>query len=425
MEAREYQRALNAAKIEKIFSKPFIGALDVHSDSVLTMAKNYNSMVEFVTGGVDGEIVIWDMHKKTEEFVINGHTEGVKGLTYANPKRLNLTDKLFLSSGDDKFINIWSTNNLERQKEDKKIGKKVNYEPKAQYLSKTFLYNIDHNFEEPKFATSGSIVQIWDYERSEPVIKYDWGFDSVMKVKWNPSETNLILSTASDRSICLYDIRGNTPLKKVYLKNKSHAICWNPYEPINFVVGNEDSNCYTFDMRKLEMAKMIHKDHINAVLDIDFAPTGREFVTGGYDKTIRIFPSSGGRSREVYHTKRMQQVNCIGYSMDSKFIISGSGDTNVRIWKSQASHSLKPMLPREKEKIAYSNQLKKKYAYNPEIKRILRHKHVPKIVKNRLYKRHVQNMSKHRKETNVRNNSKPGDVPYVPERKKRVDEVEK
>jgi len=57
-------------------------------------------------------------------------------------------------------------------------------------------------------------------------------------------------------------------------------------EPFNFVVGNEDSNLYTFDMRKLDQAKMIHKDHIGAVLSVDFSPTGREFVTGSFDKTI-------------------------------------------------------------------------------------------------------------------------------------------
>lgn len=36
-------------------------------------------------------------------------------------------------------------------------------------------------------------------------------------------------------------------------------------EPINFTVGNDDANCYTFDMRKLEIAKNIHKDHIRAM----------------------------------------------------------------------------------------------------------------------------------------------------------------
>jgi DDB1- and CUL4-associated factor 13 len=177
-------------------------------------------------------------------------------------------------------------------------------------------------------------------------------------------------------------------------------------------------------MRKLDEAKMIHKDHVNAILDIDFAPTGKEFVTGSFDKTVRVFPFAGGRSREVYHTKRMQQVNAVCYSMDSKFIISGSEDTNIRIWKSNASYSLKPLLPKEKEKIAYSNSLKRKYLYNKEISRILRHKHVPKLIKKKLHIRHVQTESKTRKEKNVRANSKPGALPYIAERKKKVDGVE-
>jgi DDB1- and CUL4-associated factor 13 len=423
-EAREYQRALNAAKVEKIFAKPFLTALDTHSDGVTWVAKNINSMVDFVTGSVDGVIVMWNLHSKSQQHIISAHKNSIRGLTYANPASINLKDTLFLSTGDDKVVNIWSLNNLNKQKGVKMRGNKGSYEPKAQYKSKTLLFNIDHSYDEARFATSGSIVQVWDYERSEPISKFDWGMDAVHKLKWNPSETNLIVASASDRSICLYDVRGNTPLKRLFLKNKSSCLCWNPYEPINFVVGNEDANCYTFDMRKLDEAKMIHKDHVNAVLDIDFAPTGKEFVTGSFDKTIRIFPFNDGRSREVYHTKRMQQVNAVWYSMDSKFIISGSEDTNVRIWKSNASYSLKPLLPREREKIAYSNSLKKKYAYNREIKRILRHRHVPKLIKKRHEIKHIQTKSKNRKEKNIRENSKPGALPYIPERKKKIDGVE-
>lgn len=118
------------------------------------------------------------------------------------------------------------------------------------------------------------------------------------------------------------------------MKNKSSAICWNPQEPMNFVVGNENGNLYTYDMRKPDQAKMVHKDHVGAILDVDFSPTGREFVSGSFDKSIRIFGMDHGRSREVYHTKRMQQVNSILYSMDSRMIISGSEDTNIRLWKS-------------------------------------------------------------------------------------------
>jgi WD40 repeat protein len=33
----------------------------------------------------------------------------------------------------------------------------------------------------------------------------------------------------------------------------------------------------------------IFMDHVSAVIDVDFSPTGKEIVTGSYDKTVRIF----------------------------------------------------------------------------------------------------------------------------------------
>ena len=43
---------------------------------------------------------------------------------------------------------------------------------------------------------------------------------------------------------------------------------------------------------------------MSAVLDVDFSPTGREFVTGSYDRTVRIFDYNQGRSREVASTPK-------------------------------------------------------------------------------------------------------------------------
>ena len=42
-------------------------------------------------------------------------------------------------------------------------------------------------------------------------------------------------------------------------------------------------------MRRLKVPLNIYKDHVSAVIDLDYSPTGKEFVTGSYDKTIRIF----------------------------------------------------------------------------------------------------------------------------------------
>lgn len=84
-------------------------------------------------------------------------------------------------------------------------------------------------------------------------------------------------------------------------------------------------------------------DHVGAVTDIDYAPTGKEFVTGSYDKTIRIFQCEKGHSRDVYHTKRMQRLTSIQWTLDNRFILSGSDEMNIRVWKANASEKLGPV----------------------------------------------------------------------------------
>lgn len=97
---------------------------------------------------------------------------------------------------------------------------------------------------------------------------------------------------------------------------------------------------YTYDIRKWQTPVNVHKDHVEAVIDVDYSPTGKEFVSGSYDKSIRIFEVNKGHSREVYHTKRMQRLTCVGWSLDNKYIISGSDEMNLRLWKAKASEKL-------------------------------------------------------------------------------------
>jgi WD repeat and SOF domain-containing protein 1 len=62
-----------------------------------------------------------------------------------------------------------------------------------------------------------------------------------------------------------------------------------------------------FDMRKMDRALNVLKDHVAAVMDVDFSPTGEELVTASYDRTIRLWNRATGYSRDIYHTSRMQR----------------------------------------------------------------------------------------------------------------------
>lgn len=54
--AREYVRALNATKLERVFAKPFLSSLDGHRDGVNCMAKHPKSLSTVLSGACDGEV---------------------------------------------------------------------------------------------------------------------------------------------------------------------------------------------------------------------------------------------------------------------------------------------------------------------------------------------------------------------------------
>lgn len=112
--------------------------------------------------------------------------------------------------------------------------------PLNTYVGEQAFTGLDHRRDSDMFATSGRCVELWDYNRNEPVFAMEWGSESVASVAWNRVETNILAATASDCSVILYDVNTNTPLHKLFLKMRSNAISWNPMEAYNFVIANDD-----------------------------------------------------------------------------------------------------------------------------------------------------------------------------------------
>ena len=61
--AREYTRATNAVKMERIFARPFICSLDGHRDSVQCLTKHTTQLSLLLSGSCDGEVTLLPMHR--------------------------------------------------------------------------------------------------------------------------------------------------------------------------------------------------------------------------------------------------------------------------------------------------------------------------------------------------------------------------
>jgi WD40 repeat protein len=126
-----------------------------------------------LSAGADGEIVFWNLPARKPLYQINAHPSMVRGLVFANNRQLS-ADNIFVSTGDDKKVNIWSVQGLKKQfekelEEDNTKSIFKNYTTRATFTSKHMLQGLDHSYGEDIFATAGSVVQIWSYERSSPL----------------------------------------------------------------------------------------------------------------------------------------------------------------------------------------------------------------------------------------------------------------
>ena len=370
------------------------------------MAKDPGSLERLASGSGDGIIKVWDLTSRDQVWQARAHDNIVKGMCWTPERRL-------LSCAADKTVKVWNPYQTEHSNV-----------PLATFLGQGAFTDITHHRERPSFAVSSSVISIYDLsgQSSKPTETLHWptSTDTITSVSFNQSETSILASTAMDRAVVLYDLRTSSPLSKIVLTLASNAISWNPMEPFNFAVANEDHNIYIFDMRKMSRALNVLKDHVAAVMDVEFSPTGEELVSASYDRSIRLWNRDRGHSRDMYHTKRMQRVFTARFTPDNKYVVSGSDDGNLRLWRVNASERSSIKSARQRQKLEYDQALVRRYAHMPEIRRIKRHRHIPKTVKKAGEIKAEEIQAIKRREENVRKHSKKGAMSRQSEREKMV-----
>lgn len=393
----DLQRAVTAAKITRTLARPFLFTCSPsHIDGVYALARSRTDISLFASASADGEIRLWDIPSHSPRFhLLPSPAAFIRGITFSHDSQrlLFCSDAKVVYSAD---VAGNYANNPELVKSLKTY--RCNAGPPS---------SISASQRQPHFATAASSVQIWDETRSVPFCTLSLSSDSVHCVRINPIESHVVASAASDRSIAFYDVRTSVPIRRLVLSHRTNDLSWNPLEAMTIVAANDDHNCYSYDMRNLKSASFIHQDHTGAVMTVDFSPTGQEFVSGSYDKTIRIFPFTSGRSREIYHTKRMQRVFATAFSLDGAYIVSGSDDGDVRVWKSERSRPVKPLFYAERQKLQVSGKLIERYRHIDEVRKIALKRHVPAHVKSMQTTKSIMKKSQRRKEENIQRHLKP------------------
>jgi WD repeat and SOF domain-containing protein 1 len=242
-----------------------VGSFSKNTVLIKEQAKDPNSLQRFASGSGDGIVKVWDLTSREEIWNASAHENIVKDMCWTRDSKLLTCG----ASINDKTIKLFDPYNTPS-----------GTAPAATWLGAEGFTSLSHHRSMGSFAAASSVVSIYDLERynAQPeVLKSRNSTASMTAVSFNQTETSILASAATDRSIVLYDLRTMMPLGDPFiLKFASNSISWNPMEAFNFCVANEDHNIYIFDMRRMDRALNVLKGHVAAVMDCEFSPTGEE-----------------------------------------------------------------------------------------------------------------------------------------------------
>ncbi|KAF8329686.1 WD40 repeat-like protein [Cantharellus anzutake] len=404
-----------------MFAKPFMASLEGHSDTVNAIARKPDSLAAIASAGADGEIILHDLPQRRHLMRLpHAHERSITGICFAGPDRL-------LSCGADQLVKLWdlkvTTDGDDALVLDEETGEGINIaqkKPLSLYHGKAAFNAIDHHRASPLFATGSNVVQVWDENKTSAIsnITFASSNETVISLKFNLTEQSVLATTGTDRTFTLYDIRTGKAERRLVFELRANALSWSPMMPTVVLLASEDHTLSTFDIRKLSTATQVYKGHVAPVMSCDWSPTGTEFVSGGWDRTVRVWTEGKGSGSEPYFTKRMQRVFSTIFSGDARYVLSGSDEGNIRLWKAHPSEKLGILTGKEQSTRDYRTQLREKWKYDPDVSRIERKRFLPRAIHQTRKLHTTMTRARQTKEDNRRIHSRLGETKPKPEKSK-------
>lgn len=290
--------------MDRMFAKPFVDSLGGHQDGVYCLGKDPRRVSIIAAGGGDGEVIVHSLAQRRSLLKIDAHRGMVGGVCWTSEARdgkrglvtcgkLDGTIKIWRSKAfapgmkveEEAGEEMLDTAGAVAEDADEDLamdeGKRDNIglslEPSMVYNSKNGFNGIDHHRSDNVFATASNVVQVWDENRSSPLSTLQFGssMETVTSVQFNQSETSVLASVGSDRTMCLYDIRTGKAERRVLMNMRSNSLSWCPTLPTVMLLASEDHNLYTFDIRRLETPTQIYKGHVGGVMGCDWSESPR------------------------------------------------------------------------------------------------------------------------------------------------------
>jgi WD40 repeat protein len=197
---------------------------------------------------------------------------------------------------------------------------------------------------------SGSMdgtLQVWDAETGNELQTVKWHTGGVQCVAFSPNGEFLASGGSFDKTVALWDFVKDASATRIALQETIKKAPWRCLEVACFTDGprslwdggNDDNVLHLLDTGR-EVQRF--KGHTDRVWCAVFSPDGERILSGGRDRTARVW--SVGTGKEVCQFKgHSAQVRAVAVSADGSRVLSGCDDGTVRLWDAKTGQELRSL----------------------------------------------------------------------------------
>ncbi|ORD94014.1 DCA13 [Enterospora canceri] len=365
---KEYVRALNATKMDKMMSKPLVGSHMLHNEGIVKMER---SRSKFITASYSNEIIVWDLVKKEAliklEYLNQINSVGIyENKAVVTQDRSILFTEMNKTNSNDYQSNLYNISTEVLEKPRFEFSKKVTNKFSSKIDQKQTVNHVDIGESKMAVGTTHSSI-VCDLIKGINLYEKP---GQCNQIQFNHSIGG-ILGIVGDGAVRIEDTRANSTV-------------YSGKMPVNCIKFNNNKlicggdKLTVFDMREMGRALREFKTS-GPILSVD--STGTRTSCGTADCVIFNFVDE--KLADVYYNQRMGLIHGLRYSGCGNYLVSGSDDGSVRVWKADANQrTLKT--GRERRSSDGNRALQEKYGSVAEIARIRRHKFTPKEIKRKM-----------------------------------------
>ncbi|WP_414530784.1 WD40 repeat domain-containing protein [Nodularia chucula] len=286
-----------------------VNTLNGHTGIIYAMAINPEGKI-LASGGGDHKINLWNLDNGEVVATFNGHSNTIRSINFSN-------DGLILASAStDKTIMLWYSLAGTTFRGHSEIVTSVVLSPDSQKLAS---------------GSTDKTIRIWNLNTEELICTLTDHENSVMSVVFTPDGQTLI-SGSMDSTIKLWDIK--TGLAVLTLKGHSEGVRNIAISPDGKTLAS-GSNDQTTNLWHLPTGKIIHtfSGYTSGITSIAFSPDGQTLaISSSGDGTIELWHLG---TKELINTLsgHSNAIHSIAFTPDGKTIISGGDDKTIKIWR--------------------------------------------------------------------------------------------